>query len=286
MHLLLSSIPFGETIDFIIGETYVRKKLESFRKKLVFKTLLNKLCKGGTFLAGGRLIRQVDGCSMSGLISVALSNIFCAEMEYDAVKTLKSKLWKRYVDEIYSKRIKNQQDKLFEKLKNFHLKIELTTQKNPSKFLDIKFMIENGIIKASVVVKESKIPNQWSSVVFKKYKRIGIPEDLHRGQKSWSNFELGKELQKISSVNFTDNFIHSSFDSYKQKCESLIPNWLFEEKHRKALCIRILLCQWNEHYALVFPKKWESLTREKHSFDIIWKTRNISLKLESLTWKK
>ena len=92
MHLLLSSIPFGETIDFIIGETYVRKKLESFRKKLVFKTLLNKLCKGGTFLAGGRLIRQVDGCPMSGLISVALSNIFCAEMEYDAVKTLKSKL--------------------------------------------------------------------------------------------------------------------------------------------------------------------------------------------------
>ena len=29
-------------------------------------------------------------------------------------------------------------------------------------------MIKNGIIEASVGVKESKIPNQWSSLVFKK----------------------------------------------------------------------------------------------------------------------
>ena len=92
MHLLFSSIPLGETIDFIIGEIYVRKKLEPFRKKSVFKTLLNKLCKGGTFLADGRLIRQVHGCPTDDPISVALSNIFCVKMEYDVVETLKPKL--------------------------------------------------------------------------------------------------------------------------------------------------------------------------------------------------
>ena len=31
---------------------------------------------------------------------------------------------------------------------------------NPSKFLGTKIMIKNGIIETSVVVKESKIPNQ------------------------------------------------------------------------------------------------------------------------------
>ena len=42
---------------------------------------------------------------------------------------------------------------------------------NPSKFLDTEIMIKNGIIKTSVVVKESKIPNHWSSVVPKKKKK-------------------------------------------------------------------------------------------------------------------
>ena len=62
-----------------------------FRKKSVFKTLLNKLCKGGTFLADGRLIRQVHGCPTDDPISVTLSNIFCVKMEYDVVETLKPK---------------------------------------------------------------------------------------------------------------------------------------------------------------------------------------------------
>ena len=59
-------------------------------------------------------------------------------------------------------------------------------------------MIKNGIIEASVGAKESKIPNQWSSVIFKNYKRNRIVGDLHRGHNISSNFELGKELQKIS----------------------------------------------------------------------------------------
>ena len=55
-------------------------------------------------------------------------------MEFDVVKPLKPKLYKRDVDDIYSKRIKNQPDKLFEKLNNYHPNIKLIIGVNPSKF--------------------------------------------------------------------------------------------------------------------------------------------------------
>ena len=43
------------------------------------------------------MIRQVDGCPMGGPISVVLSNIFCVKMEFNVVKPLKPKLYKRYM---------------------------------------------------------------------------------------------------------------------------------------------------------------------------------------------
>ena len=51
-------------------------------------------------------------------------------------------------------------------------------------------MTENGIIEASVVVKESKIPNHWSSVVPPKNKRNAILGDLHRAHKISSCFKI------------------------------------------------------------------------------------------------
>ena len=89
---LFAGIPLGETIDFILDEIYVRKKIEPFCKEPVFKKLLNKLYKCCTFLADGRLIRHVDGCPMGGPISVVLSNIFSVKTVFDVVKPLKPKL--------------------------------------------------------------------------------------------------------------------------------------------------------------------------------------------------
>ena len=40
-------------------------------------------------------------------------------MEFDVVKPLKPKFYKRYVDDVYSKWIKNQPDKLLKKLNNY-----------------------------------------------------------------------------------------------------------------------------------------------------------------------
>ena len=73
---------------------------------------------------------------------------------------------------------------------------------NPSKFLDMEIMVKNGIIETSVVVKESKIPNHWSSAFPKKYKPNTILGDLHRANKTSSNFELEKQRIKknISSL--------------------------------------------------------------------------------------
>ena len=116
-------------------------------------------------------------------------------MEFDVVKPLKPKLYKRYVDDIYSKRIKNQPDKLFEKLNNYHPNIKLTIDVNPSKYLDTEIMIKNGIIETSVAVKQAKIPNHWPSAVQKRYKRNKIPGDLHRAHKVSGNISV---LRKMS----------------------------------------------------------------------------------------
>ena len=85
------------------------------------------------------------------------------------------------------------------------------------------------------LLKESKTPNHWSSAVPKKYKINAILRDLHRAHKISSNLELEKQRikKKYLSVNFSYNFIQPTFNSYQQKCESLIPNWLFEEQKKR-----------------------------------------------------
>ena len=60
----------------------------------------------------------------------------------------------------------------------------------------MKIIIKNVIIETSVVVKEFKIPNHWSSTEAKNYKRTAIPGDLHRAHKISSNFELEKQRIK------------------------------------------------------------------------------------------
>ena len=67
-----------------------------------------------------------------------------------------------------------------------------------------------------------------------------------------SDFELEKQCikNKYLNVYFPYNLIQSTFNSYQhQKFESLIRNWLFEEKYRKTIYIRIPFCQSNEHYS-------------------------------------
>ena len=64
-------------------------------------------------------------------------------MKFHVIKPLKWKLYKH--DDIQSKLIKTQPDKLFEKFSNYHPNIKLTVDVNPSKLLDTK-NVKNGII--------------------------------------------------------------------------------------------------------------------------------------------
>ena len=65
-------------------------------------------------------------------------------------------------------------------------------------------MVKDGIIETSVVVKESKIPNYWSSAVPKKYKINAILGDLHWANKfqvilCMKNSILGKNILALIS---------------------------------------------------------------------------------------
>ena len=68
---LFTSIPVQETIDYIPLKIYIKKELKS-----IFKKLLNNLTPECVFSVSNRLIKQIDGCAMGGMISVVLSDIY------------------------------------------------------------------------------------------------------------------------------------------------------------------------------------------------------------------
>ena len=74
-------------------------------------------------------------------VSLAVPNIFCVKMEFDVVKPLKPKLCKDYVNDIYSKQIKDQPDSSSEKLNIDHANTKLAIEINSNKLLDTEIMI-------------------------------------------------------------------------------------------------------------------------------------------------
>ena len=123
---LFTSIPVQETIDYILYKIYVKKELKPFCKKSIFKKLLNKLTTECVFSANNRLIKQIDGCPMGGPISVVLSDIYVCKMEEDIVAPSKPLFYKRYVDDTYVRRKKNETDELYNALNSYHQNIKLT----------------------------------------------------------------------------------------------------------------------------------------------------------------
>ena len=131
---LFTSIPVAETIEYILNRISTNKELKPLCKKSIFKKLLIKLTKESVFSANNRLIKQIDGCPMGGPISVVISDIFMCKMEEDGVKLLKSIFHKRYVDNMYVKRKRNESDTLFDALNSYHPNIMFTVERNPKRF--------------------------------------------------------------------------------------------------------------------------------------------------------
>ena len=78
-------------------------------------------------------------------MSVILADIHIVKTENEVVKPMNPPFYKRFVDDIYSKRNKSQKDVLFEALNNFHPNIKLTIEVNPVKFLDTKIIFNNQV---------------------------------------------------------------------------------------------------------------------------------------------
>ena len=75
---------------------------------------------------------------MGDTLSVTLSDCFMNKMERDIVLPLKSKVYRRFVDDTYRRRKENEPDELFSKMNSYHPNINLTIEINSSKFLDTK----------------------------------------------------------------------------------------------------------------------------------------------------
>ena len=160
---LFTNIPIHHTLKYILEEIYTHNKLPHICSKLIFKRLLLKLATESTYIFQSQFYKQTDGCTMGGPLLVTFSNIYLTKLEKDQVKPLKPKFYRRFVDDVISRRLKNTYDSLFEKLNNYHEKINFTIETNPKKFLDTRLLLENDIIKTEVYRKANKFPIHWKS---------------------------------------------------------------------------------------------------------------------------
>ena len=94
---------------------------------------------------------------MGGPLSVTLSNIHLTRTENNVVKLEKPLLYRRFVDDIINKRKKNDHGNIFKNLNNFHPKINVTIEVNPSKFLDTKIINNKSKFTTEVFRKTSKL---------------------------------------------------------------------------------------------------------------------------------
>ena len=83
------------------------------------------------------------------------------------------------METIYTTDRYRQNDDLYEALNKYHENIKLTLEKNPSKFLDTKLLINNEVYEIQVNKKEAKLLTRWNSSIPKKHKRNAISVYLH-----------------------------------------------------------------------------------------------------------
>ena len=134
---LFTSIPVQETIEIILEEIYVNKKIKPFcEKRLHFKRLLERLTGECIFSVNGRLMKQIDGCQMGGPLSGRFADIFMNRLERDVVIPRNPPLYCRFVDDQYNRRKKNVPDELFTALNSYHRNLRFTIEENPDHFLD------------------------------------------------------------------------------------------------------------------------------------------------------
>ena len=102
---LFTNVPVDHTIKYICQEIYKNKKLKPICKESIFKKLLYKVTTECIFSANGNLYKQTDGVAMGGPLSVVFTGCFLNDLEKQKVEPLQPKFYKRYIDDIYCRRL-------------------------------------------------------------------------------------------------------------------------------------------------------------------------------------
>ena len=155
---------------------------------------------------------------MGGPISVVLSDIFMCKMELDVIVPAKRIFCKRYVNDVYVRRNKNDVDKLFEELNSYNENIKLTLEVTPTEFLHTELVRENGEITTQVFNKSTKLLVQWSSKIPVRYKRNVVTGELDGTKRnaSDSNKELKRIRQEYRNAGFPLKFINETICNFER----------------------------------------------------------------------
>ena len=179
---LFTNIPIHYIINNILEEIYIHNKLPHICSKLILKRLLLKLATKNIYIFQSQFYKETDDFTMGGPLSVTFFNIYLTKLEKDQLKSLKPKFYRRFVDDVVRRRLKNTHDSLFEKLNNYHERINLTVKTNAKKFLDTRILLESDIIKTEVYRKANTFLVHWKSQIPKRYKTNAINGDLGSGE--------------------------------------------------------------------------------------------------------
>ena len=78
---IFTNIPLKETVDYILEEIYVNKKIKTSCSKLVFKRFLYKLTTEYIFQFNTKFFKQIYGCSMGIPLSITIADIHMTRTE-------------------------------------------------------------------------------------------------------------------------------------------------------------------------------------------------------------
>ena len=278
---LFTNVPVHETIDYILQEIYVKEKLPKICSKLIMKQLSLKLTTENTFMLNSNFYKQIDCCTMGGPLSVIFSDIYMTKTEEEVVKPTNPSFYTRFVDDIISKKKKDQPGLLFENLNNHHPNIKYTTETMPQKFLDTKIIYEDNQIKTKVHRNERKLPVHWTSKIPKRYKRNAISADLNRAAQIASTFpeEIPTIKQKFLSADYPPRF-NSVIKQFDEKCNGntqddyiILPD--FFDVPKLLVLTDILYCPRNETLSKRFIKKSHEFTSSSLEIRIKWITKKV-----------
>ena len=178
------------------------------------------------FSINEQLCKQIEVVSMGDTLYVVLPDFFMNKMERHVVILVKPKFYKRFVDDIYRQRKRNEPDNLFDKMNSYHSNIKLTIEIRPQKFLDTKILRTSNKILYFMYQKENKQLIHWNSAVPKSYKRNVITGDVYRAKRISRDFDNGISVIKSKCIKagYPPRFVTSVINTFTvEKEDPIIP---------------------------------------------------------------